>query len=190
MVTVGDRSSEGGDDDPTALLRAPRHDADDEPTTLLALRRATAQPQPAEAPRTVLGPTPGARRVEATEAIDDPRLLGRVQDGPPAPSTVVDPRTPLRRAEATELLPSVAATPSAPQETTLALSSLSARAQEATLALSDAPLSALSSAPLQPPPRPTALARLRSSMQGTLIWINVVCGALIVIGILIILLAR
>lgn len=173
-----------GDDDPTALLIAP------------------------SAARTVVGPTTGAR-VEVTETIDDPRLAGRAggRSGSReeatevlgAPTSALQEGT-LARTESALL------NPPAPQEGTLALTEsalLAPGAQEETLALSGSRAQARrgweetrrgeetqargEETQARTVVRPPALTRLRSSMQGTLLWINVICGVLILVGLAVLL---
>jgi len=177
---MGARAEPVGDDDPTALLIAPSQGAD----------------------QTVVGPTTGAR-AEVTETIDDPRLVARAQARPAA------------RSEATEVLGVVRAPPEGaqartesalrkapegtasalprPEEGTLALTEsalLAPGPEEETLALSDSRFVARRRAEetqTRTQVRPPALTRLRTSMRGTLLWINVVCGVLILVGLAVLL---
>lgn len=183
---MGARAEPVGDDDPTALLIAPSHGAD----------------------QTVVGPTTGAR-AEVTETIDDPRLVARAQARPAVRSEATEvlgvggrrappEGTQARTESALRKAPegTTAALPR-PEEGTLALTEsalLAPGPQEETLALSDSRFAARRRAAEESQTRtqvrPPALTRLRSSMRGTLLWINVVCGVLILVGLAVLLWRR
>lgn len=197
-MRAGDGKREVGDDDPTDLLRVP---SDEELRT--AVYEGAAQ--------TVRGPTTGARG-EMTEAFVDPRAAREpsrtVVTGAPRRRAEATAELPEGAEEVTlrgrAVQEETLALDGSPERTTRAALSDAAtlRMREETLALSGSvPLREETLALSGPSPvragagpvrvgsaPPRTLHRLRSSMQGTLIWINVVCGVLIVIGAIVLLL--
>lgn len=151
-------------------------------------KRVTEPPPDA----TVVGPPPNADR---TVALADMEQIRQAADGPKIPRTVIDlePRKSAKNAERTLILGDDG-TPAAPAEGTLILGDdgLPARPAEGTLLIPDAGEAA--HAPQDHPGGGTMIIDspkvppAKWTMQKTLIVINVACGILILIGLVVLVL--